>query len=336
MKLTTSFQGKLRKTMGWISLMAIGTVAPMAAGAAAAEKFPSKPVTLIVPYSPGGGTDVLARIVAKGLENKIGQSVIIDNRPGAGGTIGAAVAAHAPADGYTLLILNAIPHTSSAGLYSKLSYDPVKSYAAIGSIAETPYILVAGPSVKATTFKEFIEAARAKPGTINYASSGIGGVSHLTTELFKSMSKLEMRHVPYKGDGPSITDLLGGYVDINFGNMLAMMPHVKTNKLKAFAVTSANRSKIVPDVPTVAESGYPDFVVVGRFGLAAPAGTPPEIISSLSDALAKTINSPEIIDQLNKQGVDPKPSTAKEFSDIMHTESSKWLGVIRDVGIKAQ
>jgi tripartite-type tricarboxylate transporter receptor subunit TctC len=335
MKSTISIQGKLLKTMRWMGLAAFGAVVPMASGVAA-ETFPTQPVTLIVPYSPGGGTDVLARIIAKGLEGNLGQSVIVDNRPGAGGTIGAAIAAQAPADGYTVLILNAIPHTSSAGLYSKLSYDPVKSFTAIGSIAETPYVLVAGPSIKAKTFKEFIEYARANPGKVNYASSGIGGVSHLTTELFKSMSKLQMRHVPYKGDGPSITDLLGGYVDINFGNMLAMMPHIKTHKMKAFAVTSAERSTILPDVPTVAESGYPDFVVVGRFGLAAPAGTPPDIISRLSDALAKTVKSTAIVDQLNKQGVDPKPSTAKEFNDIMNTESAKWLGVIRDVGIKAQ
>jgi len=319
-----------------LGIAAFGMASLMGTPAVAAADFPTKPVTIVVPYSPGGGTDVLARIIARGLEENLGQSVIVENRPGAGGTIGAAVAAQAPADGYTLLILNAIPHTSSAGLYSKLTYDPVKSFTAIGSVAETPYVLVAGPSIKATTFKGLIEAIRANPGKINYASSGIGGVSHLTTELFKSMGKLEMRHVPYKGDGPAITDLLGGYVDISFGNVLAMMPHIQTKKMKALAVTSAKRSPILPDVPTVAESGFPEFVVVGRFGIAAPAGVPPKIVARLSEALTKAVNSPKIVEQLKKQGVDAKPSTADEFNSIMRSESAKWLGVIRDVGIKAQ
>lgn len=325
-----------RQVFKAVALGLLGLAAGITTPVTAQDKFPTKPITLIVPYAPGGGTDILGRIVARGLEENLGQSVIVDNRPGAGGTIGAAVAAHAAPDGYTILILNAIPHTSSAGLYAKLSYDPVKSFSAIGSIAETPYVLVSGPSVKVASFKEFVDLARSKPGSLNYASSGIGGVNHLATELFKRMAKIDMKHVPYKGDGPTITDLLGGYVDVSFGNLLAMMPHIQSQKLKALAVTSGKRSPILPDVPTVAESGFPDFVVVGRFGLVAPAGTPQEVIGRLNDALVKAVASAQVVDQLEKQGVQPHPSSAPEFGQVMQSESVKWLGVIRDVGIKAQ
>ena len=336
MKSNTFTQAKPFKMGCKLGALMLSVIPLAMSSTASAKGYPEKPITMIVPYAPGGGTDVLARIVARGLEENIGQPVVVENRPGAGGTIGAAVASHAAPDGYTLLILNALPHTSSAGLYSKLSYDPVKSFKAIGSVAETPYVFVAGPSIKAKTFTEFVDAARAKPDSINYASSGIGGVSHLSTELFNSMSKLKLRHVPYKGDGPAITDLLGGYVDVTFGNVLAMTPHITTGKLRALAVTSAKRSTALPDVPTVAESGYPDFVVVGQFGLATQAGVPPEVISRLSKALIKAVNSPKIVEQLKKQGVDAKSSTPEEFDALMRVESAKWLGVIRDVGIKAQ
>ncbi len=330
-------QDKLFKILSKLSVMVLGAAAVLSVPFnASAQNFPNKALKIIVPYSPGGGTDTLARIIAKGMADNLGQAIVIENRPGAGGTIGAAAVASASPDGYTLLILNAVSHTSSSGLYRRLSYDPIKSFSGVGSAAQTPYLIVSGPSLKAKTFKDFVALAKAKPGAINYASSGIGGVSHLTTELFKSVAKVDLRHIPYKGDGPAVTDLLGGFVDVNFGNILAMLPHVKTGKLSALAVTSEKRLGILPDVPTVAESGYPSYTAFGEFGFAVPAGTPPAVISRLNAALTASVKSPKISELLNAQGVEPKTSTPAEFDALMRRESAKWLGVIHDIGIKAQ
>ncbi|TCT07141.1 Bug family tripartite tricarboxylate transporter substrate binding protein [Paralcaligenes ureilyticus] len=337
MKSQLLVRDKLFKILSKFGAMVLGTATVLSLPFnASAQNFPNKALKIIVPYSPGGGTDGLARIIAKGMADNLGQSIVVENRPGAGGTIGAAAAANAPADGYTLLILNAVSHTSSAGLYRHLSYDPIKSFSGIGSAAETPYVIVSGPSLKVKTFKDFVALARTKPGAINYASSGIGGVSHLTTELFKSIAKVDLRHVPYKGDGPAVTDLLGGFVDVDFGNVLAMLPFIKTGKLSALAVTSEKRLAVLPDVPTVAESGYPSYVASGEFGFAVPAGTPPAVISRLNLALTASVKSPKISELLKIQGVEPKTSTPAEFDALMRRESAKWLGVIHDIGIKAQ
>jgi tripartite-type tricarboxylate transporter receptor subunit TctC len=304
--------------------------------AAVAQPYPNKPVRVFVPYPPGGGTDVLARIVAPKLSENLGQQVVIDNRPGAGGTLGSAIAARAPADGYNLLILNTLPHTSAAGLYAKLGYDPVKDFTAVGMVAATPYVLAVHPSVPANTLAEFIALARARPGALNYASAGTGSATHLAAELFKSVTKVNLTHIPYKGGGPGISDLLGGQVQLTFENILALMPHIKAGKLRALAVTSRKRSLIFPDLPTVAEAGYPDFDVVGQFGFVVPAGVPREIIAQLNAELTKAMKSPELVNQLNSQGSEPRTSTPEEFDAIIRAESAKWLAVIRDAGIKVE
>ena len=299
-----------------------------------AQGFPSKTIRIVVPYPPGGGTDVLARIIAPKLGEVLGQSVIIENKPGAGGTIGSAQAAKMPPDGHTLLILNTLPHTSSAGLYAKLPYDPVKDFAGIGAIATVPYVISLNPNVPAKNWTEF--AALAKQGKLNYASAGTGSATHLAAEFLKAQTKLPMTHVPYKGGGPAIADLLGGQVDLTIENIAAVIGHIKSGKLRGIAVTTASRSSILPDLPTVAESGYPGFDVGGQFGLVVPAGTPPDIVAALGAALAKAVKSDDLAAKIREQGGDPRTMTPAEWDALMRAESSKWLGVIAASGLKPE
>ncbi|MGB3291260.1 MAG: tripartite tricarboxylate transporter substrate binding protein [Burkholderiaceae bacterium] len=311
----------------------LGLAAFFASATVSAAAYPSKPINIVVPFSPGGGTDALARAVGAKLQEQMGVPVVVDNRPGAGGTIGAAFAAHSAPDGYTLLILNLVPHTSSAGLYKNLSFEPVKSFSALGLVGETPYVIAVNPSVKAKTLQEFVALAKAKPGNMNYGSSGVGGVSHLSTELFLNTAGIKLTHVPYKGDGPVVTDLIGGQIDVTFGNVLALLPHIRAGKLRALAVTGDARSSTMPDVPTVKESGYPDYVVVGQFGFAVPAGTPAEVIQRLSRELVKAVKSPDIQETFSKQGVASRSSSPEEMQEMMTSAQKKWMKIIKDVGI---
>jgi tripartite-type tricarboxylate transporter receptor subunit TctC len=304
--------------------------------AAHAQAFPNKPITIVVPYPPGGGTDALARVIAPKLSEILGQPVVIDNRPGAGGTLGTSVAARAPADGHHLLILNTLPHTSSAGLYAKLPYDPVKDFTGIGMVATTPYVLVTHPSLPAKNIGEFIALAKAQPGKLLYGSAGIGSATHLAPELFKIVTKTQITHVPYKGGGPAIIDLIGGHVHFVADNLFSSIPNIKAGKTWALAVTSAQRSAIFPEIPTVAEAGYPDFEVVGQFGFVAPAGTPRDVVQQLNAALTKAVKSPELAQQIKAQGGEPATSTPEAFDAFMRSESAKWLGVIREAGIKSE
>ena len=299
-----------------------------------AQGFPSKTIRIVVPYPPGGGTDVLARIVAPKLAEVLGQSVFIENKPGAGGTIGSAQVAKMPPDGYTLLILNTLPHTSSAGLYAKLPYDPVKDFAGIGAIATVPYVISLNPNVPAKNWTEF--AALARQGKLNYASAGTGSATHLAAEFLKAQTKLPMTHVPYKGGGPAIADLLGGQVDLTIENIAAVIGHIKSGKLRGIAVTTASRSSILPDLPTVAESGYPGFDVGGQFGLVVPAGTPPDIVAALGAALAKAVKSGDLAAKIREQGGDPRTMAPAEWDALMRAESAKWLGVIAASGLKPE
>ncbi len=300
------------------------------------QTYPSKPITLYVPYPPGGGTDALARIIAPKLGEVLGQQVVIDNRGGAGGTVGTAIVARAPADGYSLDILNTMPHTAVAGLYTKLSYDPVKDFSGIGMIAITPYLLAVNPSVPAKTFAEFLALARSKPGTLYYGSSGVGGSNHLVAEVFKSVTKVDLKHVPYKGGGPATVDLLGGHIQLEFDNIVSLSAHCKSGKLRCLAVTSMKRYSMMPDVPTIAESGYPDFEVVGQYGFAVPAGTPRAIINRLNADLNKVMKDPAMIQKLESQGAEPSTSTPERFDEIIKADSEKWLGLIRKLGIKPE
>ncbi len=310
---------------------ALCLAAPLAAAA-----YPNGPVSIVVPYPPGGGTDALARAIGASLQTELGQSIVVENRPGAGGTIGAAYASRAKPDGQTLLMLNILPHTASSGLYKSLSFDPVKDFQGIGLIGATPYLVVVNPSVPAKTLGELVDYARQHPGKVNYGSSGYGGVSHLATELFLNQASVTMTHVPYKGDGPVATALIGGEIQVTFGNVMAMLPHVKSGALRALAVTGPQRLAILPDTPTVKESGYADYVVVGEFGLAAPKGTPAAVIERLNAALAKAAQAPALRKIFEAQGVTPRTVTAQTMQDMMVQQQRLWLKTISDVGITAQ
>jgi tripartite-type tricarboxylate transporter receptor subunit TctC len=301
-----------------------------------AEQWPSKPIRIVVPYPPGGGNDVLARLFAPELGQILGQSVVVENRPGAGGSMGSASVAKAAPDGYTLLIVNTVPHTSAAGIYSKLPYDPVKDFSAVALVASNPYVIAVNPKLPVKNIAELIALARSKPGTIFYGSAGTGSVTHLNTELFKSVVKIDLTHVPYKGGGPAIADLLGGQVQMTTENVFLMMPYFNAGQLRPIAVTSLKRSSILPDVPTIAESGYPNFEIIGQFGFVAPAGTPDDVIVKLNSAFNKILKSPEIIKKLNAQGSDVRSGTPEAFQAILQSESTKWLGVIKDANIKGE
>lgn len=308
------------------------TLAP--ATVALAQQFPDRVVRLVVSYPPGGGTDVLARIIAPKLSEVLGQSVVIDNRAGAGGTIGSTIVARARADGYTVLIVNTLPHTSAAGLYSKLPYDPIKDFAGVGSIATVPYVLAVYPGVPASNLAELVGIAR--KGNLNYASAGTGSATHLAAEFFKAETKLRMTHVPYKGGGPALAALIGGEVDLTFENIVAVMGYIKAGKLRGIAVTTPTRSSVLPELPTIAELGYPGFDVGGQFGLVVPGGTTASVIRVLNAALAKAISAPEVQEKLRSQGGEPRTMTAAEFDALMKRESTKWLGVIAQSGLKPE
>ena len=303
---------------------------------AADPQWPSKPIRIVVPYPPGGGNDVLARLFAPELSQILGQSVVVENRPGAGGSMGSASVSKAAPDGYTLLIVNTVPHTSAAGIYPKLSYDPVKDFSAVALVASNPYVIAVNPKLPVKNIAELIALARSKPGTIYYGSAGTGSVTHLNTELFKSVVKIDLTHVPYKGGGPAIADLLGGQVQMTTENVFLMMPYFNAGQLRPIAVTSLKRSSILPDVPTIAESGYPNFEIIGQFGFVAPAGTPDDVIVKLNSAFNKILKSPEIIKKLNAQGSDVRSGTPEAFQAILQSESTKWLGVIKDANIKGE
>ena len=302
----------------------------------AADPWPSKPIRIVVPYPPGGGNDALARLFAPELGQILGQSVVVENRPGAGGSMGSASVSKAAPDGYTLLIVNTVPHTSAAGIYPKLSYDPVKDFSAVALVASNPYVIAVNPKLPVKNIAELIALARSKPGTIYYGSAGTGSVTHLNTELFKSVVKIDLTHVPYKGGGPAIADLLGGQVQMTTENVFLMMPYFNAGQLRPIAVTSLKRSSILPDVPTIAESGYPNFEIIGQFGFVAPAGTPDDVIMKLNSAFNKILKSPEIIKKLSAQGSDVRSGTPEAFQSILQSESTKWLGVIKDANIKGE
>jgi tripartite-type tricarboxylate transporter receptor subunit TctC len=299
---------------------------------AVADTYPSKPIKLIVPFPAAGTTDILARVVAQKLTEAWGQPVIVDNRPGAAGNIGADLVAKSPADGYTVLMGTVSTHAINPSLYARLPFDHVKDFAPITLVAAVPNILVVNPSVPATSVKELIALAKAKPGKLNFASSGNGTSIHLSGELFKTMTGVDMTHVPYKGSAPALTDLMGGQVNVMFDNMPSAFPHVKSGKLRALAVTSARRSPAVPDLPTVAEAGVPGYEATSWFGLIAPAGTPKEIVNKFSTTVAKILGTPEVRERLSSQGAEPVGNTPEQFSAFIRAETAKWAEVVKKSG----
>ena len=317
----------------------IGTIAlsglALAAQAQTAANYPNKPIRMIVPFSAAGTTDILARAIGQELTKAWGQPVVVENRPGAGGNTGADVVAKAPADGYTLLMGAVSPMAINVTLYyPKLPYDVVKDFAPVTLVATVPNLLVVHPSVPVTTVKELIALAKAKPGQLTFASSGNGTSIHLSGELFKSMAGVDMLHIPYKGSGPAITDLIGGQVNMMFDNMPSVLAQVKGGKLRAIAVTTRERSPALPEVPTIAESGLPGFDASSWFGIFAPAGTPKDIVAKLSAAVAKSLHTTEMKERLAGQGAVAVGNTPEQYSEFVKAEIAKWAKVVKASGAK--
>jgi tripartite-type tricarboxylate transporter receptor subunit TctC len=298
-----------------------------------AQGWPSKPLRYIVPYPPGAFNDSLARIMSAELPKHLGQPVIVENKPGGNTLIGTEAAVKSPPDGYTLFGA-ALPFSVIQSLY-KLSFDVTKDFAPITLAGTTPNLLVANPNVPVNSVRELIAAAKAKPGGLNYASTGNGSSNHLSFELFKSMTGTQVTHVPYKGSAPAVTDLIAGQVQLMFDNTPNVLPHVKAGKLKALAVSSKKRSVLAPEVPTVDEAGVPGYDVTVWFGILAPAGTPKEIVQRLNAEMVKVMRTPEVMDRFQKAGVDTVASSPEEFGTFLKGEVSRWAKVVQDANIKA-
>ena len=321
-----------RFTLGAIASAAMLGSGLIASPAAMAQTFPTKPVTIVVPFAAGGTTDILARIIGQALTTELGQSVIVDNRAGAGGNIGASLAAKAPADGYTLFMGTVGTHAINASLYKKMPFDPVKDFAPLTRVANVPNLLVANPAQPFKTVPELIAYAKANPGKLNFGSSGSGSSIHLSGELFKSLAKVDMVHVPYKGSAPAVTDLLGNQIGIMFDNMPSAIQHVRSGKLRPIAVTTAKRSPELPDVPTVAEAGVPGYEATSWFGLWTQAKTPAAVQQRLYTAIAKVLKDPAVVKKINDQGGDVVIDTPAEFLTYIKAESAKWSKVVKDSG----
>ena len=298
--------------------------------------YPSKPVTVVVPFSPGGGTDIGARLIAQKLTAKWGQSVIVENRAGAGGLVGADLVAKAKPDGYTLLVGNVGTQAINQSLYAKMPYNADTAFAPISMIAELPFVMLVGPSVPSKTPKEFVALAKADPGTRTYASSGQGGSPHLTAEIFQTASGVKLTHVPYKGGGPAMTDLMAGHVDVLFASILEGSGHVKAGKLKALAVSSAVRSPALPDVPTLSEAGIPGSESGSWIAMFAPAGTPQPIIDKIAADIKEAVALTDTRDRLISQGATPMSTTPTELKAIIDRDRVRYGKVIAERGIKVE
>ena len=304
--------------------------------AAAAQQYPAKPVRFVVPFAPGGSTDTLARTLGVKLSDFVGQQVVVDNRPGANGNIGMEIVARAAPDGHTIVLGYIANLAIGPGLYEKLPFDPVKDYAPITQLASSPNVLVAHPAVPARNFKELIALAKAKPGQINFASASVASVGHLTGELLNNLAGIKMVHVPYKGSGQAVTDLLGGHVQLMFSGFSSTLPHIKSGKLRPLVVTGAQRSPALPDVPTIAESGFPGFEATAWYGVLAPAKTPKPIVTRLHAEIVKVLQLPDVKERLGNLGFEIVGSTPEQFAAYIKSEISKWEKVVKTSGAKPE
>lgn len=322
-------------------LLALGStgLAALAPTSHAQAAWPTKPLRIVVPFAPGGTTDILARAMAPELTKLLGQPVVVDNRAGAGGNIGADLVAKSPADGHTLLMGTVGTHGINKSLYAKLPYDPQKDFAPITLVAGVPNVMVMNAdkakSLGLQTVADFIRHAKANPGRLSMASSGNGTSIHLAGELFKAKTGIFMTHIPYRGSGPAMVDMLSGTMDVMFDNLPSAMPHIQSGRLKAFAVTSAQRSAVLPDTPTVAEAGrLPDFEASSWFGLLAPAGTPADVVQRLHQESVKALNLPDVRQRLQSQGAIPGGNSPDQFAKMIEAEMAKWAAVVKASGAR--
>lgn len=294
----------------------------------------SRPLRIVVPFTPGGSTDILARALAPKLQQALGVNVVVDNKPGAGGSLGAADASKAAADGNTLLMGHIGTLGVNPSIYPNLPYDPIKSFAPVAYVARVPNVLVVNANSPIKTFKDLIDAAKAKPGQLTYSSGGNGSAAHITFESLKLRTKIFMLHIPYRGTAPSITDLIAGQVDATFTGAPAVLPHVKSGRLRALAVSSSARIAVLPDVPTVAESGYPGFEADQWYGLVAPAGTPAEVVARLNGIVNRSLALPDVAQQLATEGAVPVPTTPAAFGELIAREIPRWREVVKAGNVK--
>ena len=319
-----------------LRVLICGIVALAGAAAHAAETYPVKTVRIVVPFAAGGSTDLLARNIAQRLNEAWKQPVLVDNRAGGGGIIGTDVVAKAPADGYTLLVGTVTTNAVAASLYQKLPFDPQRDFAPVTEFAFIPQLLSVHPSLPVKSVKELVALARARPGQLTFGTAGNGSASHMAMELFQSMAKVKMVHVAYKGTGPAMIDLLGGHIGLMFDVIMTSLPHMQAGKLRTLAISSPQRSPTVPDVPTVAESGYPGYEALVWFGFFAPAGTPPDVIRRIQEETARALNVPKMRELLASQGLVVVASTPDVFGRRVAGEIAKWRKVIQEAGIKLE
>ena len=296
--------------------------------------YPARPIRMIVPSSPGSGPDIMARAIGQALTESLGQPVVIDDRPGAGGIIGSEAAAKSPPDGYTLIMSNAGAHTVNASLYAKLPYDPIRDFATVTLVAMAPNILIVPPTLPARSVKELIALAKAQPGELTFGSGGNGSTAHLSGELFKSMAGINIVHVPFKGSPGAVIAVIAGQISMAFPNIPPALPQVRSGKLKALAVTTAKRSAALPDLPTVAESGLPGYEATAWFGVLAPAATPSTIIAQLNAAIVKSLHTREMRERLIAEGTEPVGNTPEQFAQIVRNDIAKWAKVVKSSGAR--
>jgi len=320
-----------RRVLVLASVAAVTAAAAGVMGTASAQSYPSRPISIILPFPPGSGNDTVARIIGPKITEELRQPVIVDNRPGAGGVVAADAASRAAPDGYTLFL----PSSSVAiNMYSpRAKYDMVRDFAPISVVGELPFVLVVHASMPVRTLKELVALAKRRPKELNYASSGLGGTGHLLGELLRTSTDIEITHVPYKGSGAAARELISGQVHMLFTNMSSMAPYVKAGRLKALGVSGSQRASVLPDVPTMAEAGYPQLDIGTWFALVAPAATPGAIVAELNRCLVKVLAMPDVREQLVRQGVDPKPTTAAAAADYLKKDVARWGKILKDAGI---
>jgi tripartite-type tricarboxylate transporter receptor subunit TctC len=316
-------------------LLAAGFAAlPAALRNAQAQAYPSRPIRLMVPFAPGGSNDVVGRLVAEQLSEKVGTKVFVENRAGAGGVLGTEVVAEAAPDGYTLLVVS-IPHAVSPALYN-LKYDPIKSFAPVSIMATGPNVLVVNPSLPVKSVKELVALAKEKPGTIDYASAGIGSFQHLGGELFKLVAGVNLQHVPYKGGGPAMQDVVAGHVKVMFSSLVQTTPFIQSGQLRALGVGGTKRNPVLPDVPTIQEAGVPGYVAENWWGIVAPAGTPKPVVDKLYDDIQEVVKSRELSEAFAREGAETITMTSDAFAKYIEDEIAKWGRVVKEGNIKAQ
>jgi tripartite-type tricarboxylate transporter receptor subunit TctC len=324
------------RLFGAALVMAAASASVDAATAGAAPAYPTKPIRFVVPFAPGGSTDTLGRVLGQKLAESMGQQVVIDNRTGANGNIGMEIVAKAPPDGHTIVLGYIANVAIGPSLYEKLPFDPVKDYEHVTLIATSPNVLVAHPSLKASNMKELIALAKTQPGKLSYASAGVASVGHLTGEYINQLAGIRMTHIAYKGSGQAVTDLLGGHIQLMYSGFSSTLPHIKSGKLRAIAQTGEKRSPALPDVPTIAEQGFPKFEATAWYGVHAPAKTPRPIVNRLNVEIVKALKLPDVRERLSSLGFEIAGSTPEAYASYIKTEITKWAKVVKASGAKAE